>query len=213
MSIIVHVNPRLPHQTEHGEWFKEGFRRVGLRCEVTTDPLKNGDIHIVSGPHYVRNYWPNTLLLDRAYYMEVQKPPGMASMPCVSLGWFYDGRRHFKPGSGRKPPEKKDPPGEGGTIFLADYNGKVERADTVRLHPANQKHEESLKDVLRKHRRAVGYQTTALVAAGLEGLEVICKDERSIMSHSNWLELLPYADWSYEEIKSGEAIDFLWQQL
>jgi len=58
---------------------------------------------------------------------------------------------------------------------------------------------------------AIGYQTSALVTAGLEGLKVICKDKRNIMYNQNWLELLPYADWHYSEMDA--AIDHLMQDI
>jgi hypothetical protein len=47
------------------------------------------------------------------------------------------------------------------------------------------------------------------VTAALEGLEVVCKDDRNIMSEPNWLELLPYADWNHQEIENGDV----WEHL
>ena len=210
MHIVLHVNPSQPHQIEHGQWLAEGFKRQGLKSEITFDQYKQGDIHIVSGPHYALDMWKGhkTILLDRAYYHEgVSK---WKSMDWVSLGWLRpDGGRYFRVGSGRTSPVPKDPKSEGGTIFLADYEGPIERADTVRLHPAKEDHKESLVDVLGRHKRAIGYCTTALATAGLEGLEIICKDKRNIMYEDNWLELLPYADWRYDEIMNGDA----WEHL
>ena len=210
MSIVFHVNPSQAHQREHGEWLKRGFKRHGLELEITSDRFKEADIHIVSGPHYAKDNWlyhPRTLLIDRAYYHQI-KSGQWVSEDWISIGWMReDGGRLFKSGTGREPPTPKDRKSTGGTIFLADYDGPVEQADTVRLHPAREKHSESLSDALSRHARAVGYSTTALVTAGLEGLEVICKDSRNIMSEPNWLELLPYADWNYSEIESGSFFE------
>jgi len=183
-----------------------------LTVEVTESTTQPADIHIVSGPHYAKDYWlghPRTILLDRAYYHE-DKTGRWHSMDWVSLGWMRaDGGRRFNAGAGRESPEREDRPSIGGTIFLADYGGPVERADTVRRHPADEQPGEGLRDVLRRHRTAIGYQTTALVTAALAGLEIVCKDKRNILCEPNWLELLPYADWHWSEIESGEA----WEHL
>ncbi|MGW8181290.1 MAG: hypothetical protein ACWGQW_21375, partial [bacterium] len=87
-------------------------------------------------------------------------------MDWVSVGWLRpdDGRR-FRTGSDRRPPTCKDPKSEGGTIFLADYDGPIEGADTVRLNPSQAQSNEPLLDVLSRHRIAIGYRTTALVTA------------------------------------------------
>lgn len=131
-------------------------------------------------------------------------------MDWVSLGWMNsDGGRDFSIGSGRNAPEIKDHRNSGSSIFLADYNGEIERADEVRLHPESERPRDGLCEALRRHGVAIGYKTSALVIAGLEGLEVICKDSTNIMAQPNWLELLPYADWHYSEIQSGEA----WEHL
>jgi hypothetical protein len=212
--IAFHCNFAQPHQLEHAEWFKKGFERHGLKVEITANPLKSADVHIVSGPHYAKHCWlghPRTILLDRAYWHEGVSGR-WASMDWVSLGWLRpDGGRAFKAGAGREAPRLEERPASGGTIFLADYGGQIEEADTVRRHPCDEQPAEPLRDALRRHRRAIGYQTTALVAAALAGLEIICRDARNILAESNWLELLPYADWHADEIASGEAWEHLIQ--
>lgn len=131
-------------------------------------------------------------------------------MDWVSLGWMRpDGGRRFAAGLGRPAPVIEDRPLQGGSLFLADYGGPIEPADTVRRHPADEPPVEDLRTALRRHRTAIGYQTTALVAAALAGLEIICKDARNIVSQPDWLDLLPYADWHWSEIESGFAWDHL----
>jgi hypothetical protein len=212
VDIAIHINPAQPHQREHGEWFRSGFTRHGLRSEITSSPTQQADIHVVSGPHYAKHHWighPRTILLDVAYYHE-EKTGQWNSMDWVSLGWMReDGGRRFRHGSGRNAPEIEQQPTHGGTIFLADYGGIVESADTVRRHPADESPRDGLRDALRRHRTAIGYQTTALVTAALAGLEIVCKDKRNILSEPNWLALLPYADWHWSEIESGLAWDHL----
>lgn len=211
MRITFHCNSSQPHQVEHGIWLEKGLKKHGLNLDITHNITQEADIHIVSGPHYAKQYWinhPRVILLDRSYYNQVKSK--WVSEDWVSLGWMNkNGGRDFKAGSGRKSPEPKTGKAGRGSIFLADYNGPVEQADTIRLHPQREHNPEPLHDALHRHARAIGYNTTALVTAGLEGLEVVCKSKESIMYQPNWLELLPYADWKYSEIESGE----LWQHL
>jgi len=213
LEVVYHCNPHQPHQVEHGHWLKAGLWRHGLELKITADCRRPADVHIVSGPHYAKGYWldhPRTLLLDRAYYHEV-KSGRWKSMDWVSLGWMLpDGGRRFSKGEGRPAPERKPIKTEGGRIFLADYNGTVlNDVDTVRLHPANRHYDEPLLDVLARHRHAIGYMTTALVTAALEGLTIDCRDRRNILAEPDWIQLLPYADWHGDEISAGDA----WEHL
>jgi hypothetical protein len=215
VDIAIHVNS-LPHQQEHGQWLQRGFKRHGLNAVVTKDKFLIADVHVISGPHFAKDVWknhPRVLWLDRAYYHQV-KSGKWASEDWVSLGWMRsDGGRTFKSGGKRQPPPIKAGRTGNRSIFLADYSGRIDKADTIRLHPARKANQEPLLDALHRHDIAIGYKTSALVTAALEGLRVICKDPRNIMWESNWHELLPYADWNYEEIQSGEAIEHLWQQI
>jgi len=178
-----------------------GFKRHGLTAQITHDPSAQADLHVISGPYFAKSHWvgnPNTILLDRCYYR--------GNPEFVSLGWMNgQGGRDFFAGEGRGPPEIKNNATGTKLIFLADYDGPLEDADTVRFHPAQAAHPKTLLESLREHRKAIGYGTTALVTAALEGLEVTCRSEQNIMSQPNWRELLPYADWGLTEIESGEA--------
>lgn len=95
----------------------------------------------------------------------------------------------------------------GRTLYLADYQGTIERADTVRYHPACGHNNHSLAHDLATHDIAIGYNTTALVTAALAGLRIVCKGEQNILNEPDWLALLPYADWGYHEL--NEAIEHL----
>jgi len=149
-------------------------------------------------------------MVDRALWHQ-EKPEKWRSMDWVSAGWIRNGRKLFRSGSGRKPPQPKTGNTGTGSVFLADYYGAVGQADTIRLHPERETNPEPLLDCLHRHARAIGYNTTALITAGLEGLEIECKSPDSIMSQPNWLELLAYTDWNYSEIKSGALWDHLRQ--
>lgn len=194
-------------------WLKEGFKKHGISLKVTSSITKEADIHIVSGPHYALNQWkdhPKVILLDRALWHQ-EKPEKWHSMDWLSVGWMENGQRIFRAGSGRKHPEPKNGNTGRGSVFLADYDGTVEQADTIRLHPLRKPNQEPLLNCLHRHSRAIGYNTTTLITAALEGLEIECRDQNNIMSQPNWLELLAYADWHYSEIQSGELWDHLRQ--
>lgn len=132
-------------------------------------------------------------------------------MDWVSLGFVRGGVRAFREGVGRSSPTLKSPPESSLTIFLRDFNGKGPHfpVDTVRSHPAEGENKLSLIDDLRRHGKAIGYSTTALITAALEGLEVHSLDPNHILNNPNWLRVLPYADWHYSEIQSGDA----WEHL
>lgn len=156
------------------------------------------------GPNYAKQKWINhdrVILLDRNYYL--------SSADHVSIGWMNkNGGRDFKLGTNKKELFKRESKGSK-SIFLADYNGVSENADIIRLHPENYKYKTTLQEDIAKCNRAIGYDTTALIEAALSGLKITCKGKTSILLNDNWLELLPYANWSYNEIESGEV----WEHL
>lgn len=156
------------------------------------------------GSNYAKHHWLNhdrVVLLDRCYFGNTRNN--------VSIGWMNKkGGRDFKVGSGKKPLYIRKSYGTK-TLFLADYNGVIEPADIIRLHPANEHSKSTLIEDIKKCRSATGYNSTALVKAALNGLEITCKGDQSILNQKNWVELLPYANWNYKEILSGE----LWAHL
>lgn len=203
--VCIHANPNGPRQQQYAHGLADAFKRHGFAPEVSGDPLKESDIHVVLGPHFAKRHWLNhrTILLDRCYYR--------GDPDHVSLGWLRpDGGRYWRKGEGRKPPEVKPSKTGNTTIFLCDFGAEVEPADTVRFHPAEPRAggktaQGPLIDALRAHDIAIGYNTTALVPAALEGLKVVCKGEQNIMYEPNWLELLPYADWGFHELSDAVA--------
>lgn len=200
--VCIHANPNLAYQLRWSDGLSAALKSHGFISEVTADPRKQSDIHVVLGPHYAKKYHLNneTILLDRCYY---RGDPDHAS-----LGWMLPcGGRRFKEGTGRKPPVIKDRKTGNKSIFLADYQGEIGEADTIRLHPAQAKPTESLLSALNRHDIAIGHKTTALVEAALVGLSVTSSDPQHILNQPNWLRLLPYADWAYGEL--NEAIDHL----
>lgn len=204
MVIAIHTNANYEHQRKQAEYFKQGFARHNLKAEITTSINMPADVHVVLGPNYAKAKWINhnrVILLDRNYYLSCSDH--------VSIGWMNkEGGRDFKVGTGKKDLIIREPNGIK-SLFLADYNGVIEKADIVRLHPANKKHKTTLYEDINNCNRATGYNTTALVEAALNGLKITCKGNTSILNNKNWLKLLPYANWHYNEIKSGEV----WEHL
>ena len=169
MFIAFHVNPQQPHQIEHSEWFKEGFGHYGLELDITTDIYKPADIHIVSGPHYAKTQWlghPDVILIDRSYIPKHHvKTSRWASEEWISVGWMNErGGRDFLSGSGREPVRVENRSAERGTIFLADYAGPVDEADSIRLHPQRKRYTEPLSDAICRHAKAIGYRTTRVLS-------------------------------------------------
>ena len=204
--ICIHANPRLPHQRQWAGGLKAAFSINGYESEITDDPQKKADIHVVLGPHYAKRYHLHhrTILLDRCYYR--------GDPEHVSLGWMNpDGSRTFTKGEGRPPPKVKPQKTGSKTLFLADWRGPKEAADTIRYHPAEHNATESLQEAISRHSVAIGYGTTALVEAALKGLGIVCRDPGHIINQPDWLELLPYADWHYDELP--EAIEHLMRDL
>jgi len=156
------------------------------------------------GPHYAREQHlesDNVIYLDRCHYGNTSNR--------VSIGLQNkQGGRDFIAGSGRKGLTIKENNGTK-SLFLADYNGIVESADIVRLHPQNEESSTTLANDILQCNYATGYETTSLIEAALSGLVINCKGTKSILLQSNWLELLPYANWDIDEIGSGE----LWHHL
>lgn len=211
MFISIHANPALAHQREYAEYFRQGFEKHGLKSEITHSPTTPADIHVVQGPYFAKDIWlnhPRVILLDRAYYhQEFTSHP--RNMNWVSVGWMTPtGDRVFHESEGRQPPKVGETTGTK-SIFLADYNGVLEKADIVRMHPQNFRYSRTLEDDLKQCNRATGYKTTALITAALMGLKVTSKHENHILNKENWLKLLPYIDFNYREIANGE----LWAHL
>lgn len=216
MDIAFHTATSQSHQLEHFQWFRDGFKQLGINLRIL-DIYGDADYHIISGPNFAYQEWlgkPNVLMIDRALW-HPEKSGKWQSMDWISIGWLQpDGTRIFAKGDGRSGPEVATRKIGNGTIYLKDYNDhREEEADTVRYHPAERNSTETLDQALDKHGIAIGYKTSALVTAALRGLKVICKDKRNIMSDPNWLEILPYTDWHYSEIQSGEALKCLWSSL
>jgi len=208
--IVFHYNPNLIHQIEHASWFDDCLKPFDIRYMATPNIHAPGDIHIISGPHYALDYWhkhPNVLMIDRAYLPNHQIASSKwKSEEWLSIGWLNpEGDRDYPQTMLRDELEIAERPISDKTVFLADYDGPVCEADTIRWHPVEKTSDESLHDCLRRHYKAIGFRTTAFISAALEGLEIECLNSSHILNKPNWQELLKFTDWNFNDIQSGEA--------
>ena len=224
---VIHCNPGLAHQINHAECFTAGFQRHGQACEISSRPDAEADIHVVLGPHYALKHWinhPRCIWLDRAYWGDPE---------CVTVGWAAGGGRRFPLEDGHRPAPELQPWREGrNAIVLADYGDKgdsmvalarphVDRLE-LRRHPA-EGGTGTLSGALRDFHIAIGKRSTALVEAAICGLSIVCLDPTSAVlpvastsikdivkpDRREWLRRLSWANWSADEIRTGDLWDSL----
>lgn len=232
--VLIHFNPALEHQRRQADAFASGLTRLDLHWAATTDPAAEADVHICLGPNYALRYWaghPRTVLLDRAYWGDARR--------FVTLGWLHaDGGRTTAVNC---PPDRWQIQGEqllplreqgGKTIVLGDYSstpGNLSRAiadhkaDAYRPHPMAPPWPECpvpiitgpLELALADYSTAVGWRTSALVTAGLQGLHLVSLDDRGPARRwareyrEGWCYDLAYANWHESEIADGTAWEWL----
>lgn len=174
---LIHYNPHLPHQRDHAR----AFEAAGFKA--TTDPKREADIHVISGPHYAMRHWighPRVLMIDRAWWGDPE---------CVSIGWLQpDGTRRFASGTEPRPHPEPMPwkTRQQSAVVLADYgqdvSSIVSKAKSrfhyvrVRKHPAEQAPGETLHSALALSDVAIGTARTALFDAIMMGLPSVCLD-------------------------------------
>ena len=229
MQILMHYNPHLQHQIDHANAFRDcGF-------DVTPDPYKPADVHVVSGPWFALRYWrehKHVLVLDRSWWGD----PGS-----VSLGWLnVDGTRRFARGDApRFKPEMlpwKTHRREDSCLILCDYGQDVseieyyakKRFTTVRkrLHPADNddRHVIRLEADLMLSDCAIGTSGTSLFDAIALGVPSICLDPKNEVapvcansvdddlyrsSRDCWLHDMSYKVFTLKEIHDGTAWNLL----
>lgn len=228
---LVHCNTSLNHQVEFAVALKAGLKAHGFEVDVT--PLRTGhaDLHIVLGPHYAmrENIGKRTILLDRCFFGDPAAD--------VSLTWLgADGQRVFDWQGGRDGHPDLQPQilASRGcrALFLVDYARPcwkdLARAHDLyevelRRHPAEGQ-AGALEDALQRNAVAIGYRSTALVAAAFAGLSVVALDDQSpvwpIASHSladplvycdrtKWARALANMNWNKADIINGTALGTL----
>lgn len=177
------------------------------------------------GPHYALNrcMGTQTILVDRCLWGD--------DLEFVTVGWLKkNGGMHYPtnaPGDRPKPELMKWKQASEKKLVLVDYekspNDFAGIDGSYRFHPALGIEQPDLIEQLDNHDIAIGYRTSALFTAAIRGLPVISFDERSsvytISSNSigdiirpdrtQWLNNMSYAQWSFSEVQSGEALEYV----
>lgn len=230
VSVVIHCNMHLANQTETAGWLQDGFRKHGIRAEITPDRYKNADVHVVQGPWYAFNQWlgqPNVLWLDRCFYGHPRWD--------ISLGWLMpDGSRDFRnqdkaEGKGAVPELRPQKHTKRTAFVFGDYGRDPEdeivlarrEYDAVffRSHPQDKRccrlmePALSLADIWEQADAAVGHSSTVLVEAAINGLHVHSTDPRHVVNgiedRQDWLNRLSWCQWNHEELKNGD----FWEHL
>lgn len=221
---VIHCNAGLVHQVSLAKAWAAGFHRHGVACEITDEKHRPGEMHLCMGPWWALPLWqthPRCIHVDRAFWGDPE---------CVSVGWAQpDGSRAFPTGEAPrdKPPVAAYKRGRD-AIVLADYGDTGESLAcllrphvdslTIRRHPAEGGRGKLAAALAGKH-IAIGERSTALIEAAVLGLAVICRDPRNPVmpvassSHrdikhadrTDWLHGLSWANWSHDEIASGDC--------
>lgn len=230
-TFVIHYNPHLYNQTLYRDHLVSGFVNLGYKVTSTTDKNAKGDIHVCIGPHYAFNECMGrpTIYLDRCLWGD--------DLDAVSIGWVgKNGGMIYPKGADDKRPKPELMPwvdGDGEqAIFLCDYGECPEIYSiakkhysnvTLRHHPSTRQQQPSLSMHLCGHSVAIGGRTSALVDAAIRGYPVITYDERSPVAdisgrdiidivkpdRRQWLNNLSYAQWRGEEIRTGEALEYV----
>lgn len=87
---IIHCEPSIPWQPKRAAYFAEGFRRIGLKVEITADRFRHDEgFPVLLGTSMWRGIerdgWGEFLLVDRCSFGDTEK--------FVSLVWNGHGRR------------------------------------------------------------------------------------------------------------------------
>lgn len=235
VRVAVHTNGALKNQTDFGDALQQGFLRHGLDTRQVFTPYDSApaDIRVTQGPHFAMRRWlshPRHLHLDRAFY-------GPDSRYTVTLGWLQpDGSREFRVRdvTGPKgPPPQRRPRKEAGrsVCVFADYDtapevlrGTVAALRQVydgvyyRSHPARPLTAAAielccpLEGVWALCDTAIGWRSTVLVEASLQGLDThSCWPGHPVrwQEHDNYLDRLSWTQWSLAEVAAGD----FWEHL
>ena len=230
-TVVIHTNVHLANQVESADWLQQGFKRHGIAAEITADRKKKAGTHVVMGPHYAFSDWlgaDNVIWLDRCFYGHHRYD--------LSIGWLKpDGSRDFK-NTGRAEPNGMLPDlldkkkRQECAIVFGDYGCSPAKMiqfarnnyDRVyyKPHPAETGQASpvlaprwTLDTCWELGDAAIGYSSTVLVEAELNGLHVHTEDKRHVCyqvdDREQWLIDLSWAQWSYSEIVNGN----FWEHL
>lgn len=230
-SIAIHTNPHLPNQIEFANYLAAGFKRHGLRSQITASINQDADIHVIQGPHYAKHHWlghPRVLYLERGWWGDGAYDVALAWMDCYGALKITTGCPDDRPRPVLQPWKQR----ADNALYCIDFGMEPQDAvfkmlanisTTVRYHPRIKAPAESLVSAFNRHDFIIGYGTTTLVAACIAGLPVVCLDAKNPVwpvasgkvnqlnrpDRDGWLKNLSYHQWNGDEIAAGDAWLFL----
>jgi hypothetical protein len=222
----------------------QGLLSLGLNVKVTADKRASGDIHIIQGPWYAYREWfgkKNVLMLDRCFYGRTQEWCTVGWLrPDASRDFMTQGKNGDR--WGRHSAElgiQLEPLARGSidvlfgdhAIDATKYRQIFDELRTrggdaaYRPHPSApewpdcpvREASERLDTVLLDTRTAIGFHTSTLVTAALQGVPVVCFDYRNpvyeIAGHKigedgmtdrrAWVYRLAWSQWHLDELRDG----------
>lgn len=232
--VVIHCNAGMPHQVRQAEAWTAGLTEHHQRHICTTDPAREGDVHVVLGPNYALHHWrahSRTVLLDRAHW---------GDPAYISLGWWnpVTGARDFPAGQdgsrwlAHRPDPFIVPPDVAGTLVFGDYGqahadllvlfAQLHRDCTYRSHPHDPwpdcpvpQDNRPLEQILRTYADYYGWHTSALTAAALAGHKIHALSSHHVcarlasQSFEAWCYDLAWSNWRETEIATGDAWSWL----
>ncbi len=212
----IHASPGQPHQLDFARALQSGFAKHAQASSIDTTGEAAADVHVCLGPWFALKRWqydPQVLYLDRCYWGDP------ASV--VSLHWLENAEKCSTWNTAPRPVPQVKPYRQGPerAIYLCDYGEfPPPRFAHFRRHPEDKPGQPTLQQHLEGYTVAHGRRTTALVAAAIEGLQVVSVDRHSPVypisgqtdrCRITWLKGLAWHNWSRDEIASGAAWEYL----
>lgn len=207
MRGVIHANPSIGWQTKYSQALKQGLDSFGIHTEITNDKLRQGEVTVILGPHWCKDFHQERYLyLDRAYWGDPEH---------VSIHWMEYGEKIYdwQPNVYRPHPHPKPLKTGRKPILLHDYGVRFKVADMdERFHPSEMKSCSALERQLDTYDVAYGGRSTAMVDAAMAGLKVVSLIDNSPIqplscdnnaNREEWANCLAWHNWSYDEIKLG----------
>lgn len=230
MKVTIHAEPQIPWQAWRASVFRDGFERIGVPVEVTSDRFRHDGVPVLLGTTLWRGIERDGgefLLVDRCSFGDTEK--------FVSLVWNGHGRRgdhrvpeNFDASRWEKHGVKLKPWRESGDRVLLCgqtetysphwdkledwYAGFRWQATHFRPHPAGINPTtlpiaKTLDDV----GRAITLNSSIAVQAVMAGIPTECWDEGSMAwdvagracDRLPWCHWLAWTQWSDDEIREG----------
>jgi hypothetical protein len=217
LDVVNIINSNLENQRLTGRLMQQGFEALGHAVKTTTDRTARGDITVVHGCNYAKDFAEGRVLwLDRCWYGRTTE--------WVSLGWKVNnhariyaqgGSQRFKSHVEQGHVELAPMKAETSTIVIDGYPQalKGKYGGHYRAHPARASHTDTLAEAMEPYSHAITEYGTCAAQAWLAGLTVDCHDPHNIVHthhvRETWANDLAWTQFTNAELASGYAIKHL----